>query len=180
VRVGYWVHNYLAKQAGAAIYRLPQRWRPISRRCAGGRRGRRLLARKLSGFHRGSSPAITGMQDVIHCDVVQRLSTWRTAVSGQRWRGLSQLIDEQVGTVKLIRDRARAYLVPRSLLRRDYPLTREHESRRWRKSRRKGSPAARGAELVILFSHCTMVITIRAFDRPFCRARTSNFYVITC
>jgi hypothetical protein len=47
------------------------------------------------------------MQDVIHCDVVQRLSTWRTVVSGQRWRGLSRLIDEQVGTVKLIRDRAR-------------------------------------------------------------------------
>jgi hypothetical protein len=56
----YWVHNYLAEQAGVAIYRLPQRWRPISRRRAGGRRGRRLLARKLSGFHCGSSPTITG------------------------------------------------------------------------------------------------------------------------
>ena len=77
------------------------------------------------------------MQDVIHCDVVQRLSTWRTVVSGQRRRGLSRLIDEQVGMVKLIRDRARAYLVPRSLLRRDYPLTREHELWRWHKSRRK-------------------------------------------
>jgi hypothetical protein len=78
------------------------------------------------------------MQDAIHSDVVQRLSTWRTTVSGQRRRGLSRLIGEQVGTVKLIRDRARAYLVPRFLLRHDYPLTREHESRRRRKSRRKG------------------------------------------
>jgi hypothetical protein len=69
------------------------------------------------------------MQDVIHSNVVQRLSTWRTVVSGQQQRGLSRLIDEQVGTMKLIRDRARAYLVPRSLLRHDYPLTREHESR---------------------------------------------------
>jgi hypothetical protein len=77
------------------------------------------------------------MQDAIHSDVVQCLSTWRTAVSGQRRRGLSRLIGEQVGTVKLIRDRARAYLVPRFLLRRDYPLNREHESRRRRKSRRK-------------------------------------------
>jgi hypothetical protein len=41
------------------------------------------------------------MQDVIHSDVVQRLSTWRTVVSGQRWRGLSRQIDEQVGTVSL-------------------------------------------------------------------------------
>jgi hypothetical protein len=49
----YWAHNYLAEQAGSAIYRLPQRWRPISRRCAGGRRGRRLLALGVSGFHRG-------------------------------------------------------------------------------------------------------------------------------
>ena len=47
------------------------------------------------------------MHDAIHCDVVQRFSTWRTAVSGQRRRGLSRLLDEQVGTVKLSRDRAR-------------------------------------------------------------------------
>ena len=93
----------------------------------------RLVAFTVAALQR--SP---GMHDAVHCDVVLRFSTWRTAVSGQRRRGLSRLIDEQVGTVKLIRDRARAYLVPRSLLRRDYPLTREHESWRRRKSRRKG------------------------------------------
>jgi hypothetical protein len=85
----YWVHNYLAEQAGSAIYRLPQWWRPISRRCASGRRGRRLLARKLSGFHRGGFLVITGH--------ARRDSQQR----GQRRRGLSRPIDEQVGTVSL-------------------------------------------------------------------------------
>jgi hypothetical protein len=42
------------------------------------------------------------------------------------------------------------------------------------------SPAARGAESVILFSHCTRVITNRASDRASFRAHISNFYVITC
>ena len=42
-----------------------------------------------------------GMYDAIHCDVVQRFSTRRTAVSGQRRRGLSRPIDEQVGMVSL-------------------------------------------------------------------------------
>jgi ribulose bisphosphate carboxylase small subunit len=62
---------------------------------------------------------------------------WRTTVSDQRRRSLSRPHDEQVGTVNLIRARARADLVPRFLLRRGYPITSEHESRRRRKSRRK-------------------------------------------
>jgi hypothetical protein len=58
-------------------------------------------------------------------------------VSDQRRWSLSWPHDEQVGTVNLIRARARADPVPRFLLRRGYPLTSEHESRRWHKSRRK-------------------------------------------
>jgi hypothetical protein len=71
-----------------------------------------LAAGEKEGYWRASLVAFTvaalwrstGMQDAIHYDVVQRLSTWRTTVSGQRQRGLSRSIDEQVGTVKLICD----------------------------------------------------------------------------
>jgi hypothetical protein len=105
------------------------------------------------------------MQDVIHSDVVQCLSTWRTAVSGQRWRGLSRLIGEQVGAVKLIRDRARAYLVPGFLLRHDYPLAREHESRQRRRSWRKGH-RRRGDQNLILAVYCTMGLFFSQPDRP--------------
>jgi hypothetical protein len=52
----YWVRNYLVEQAGSVIDRLPQWWRPISRRCAGGWRGKRLLALEISGFRRGKLP----------------------------------------------------------------------------------------------------------------------------
>jgi hypothetical protein len=56
----HWLHNYLAQRTGAAIYSLQRRWRPISRGCAGGRRGKGVQALGMSGFHRGSPPAITG------------------------------------------------------------------------------------------------------------------------
>jgi hypothetical protein len=51
----HWLHNYLAEQAGSAIYRLPQRWPVNWRETRGGWRKRRLLALGISGFHRGSS-----------------------------------------------------------------------------------------------------------------------------
>jgi hypothetical protein len=56
----HWLHNYLAERTGVTIYSLQRRWRPISRGCAGGRRGKGVLALGMSGFHRGSPPAITG------------------------------------------------------------------------------------------------------------------------
>jgi hypothetical protein len=55
----HWLRNYLAERTEAAIYSLQWRWRPISRGCAGGRRGKGVLALEMSGFHRGSPPAIT-------------------------------------------------------------------------------------------------------------------------
>jgi hypothetical protein len=66
----HWLHNYIAERTKAVIYRLWGRWRPISRRCAGGRRGRRLLARKLSGFHRGKLPGDERTTNVSHGDVM--------------------------------------------------------------------------------------------------------------
>jgi hypothetical protein len=77
----------------------------------------RLVAFTVAALRR--SP---GMHDSIHCDVVQRFSTWHTAVSGQRRRGLSRLIDEQVGTVKLNRDRARVDLGAEIFTILNYPL----------------------------------------------------------
>jgi hypothetical protein len=56
----HWLHNYLAEWTGVEIYSLQQRWCPISRGCASGRRGKGVLALGMSGFHRGSPPAITG------------------------------------------------------------------------------------------------------------------------
>jgi hypothetical protein len=56
----HWLHNYLAERTWVAIYSLQRRWRPISRGCASGRRGKGVLALGMSGFHRGSPPAITG------------------------------------------------------------------------------------------------------------------------
>jgi hypothetical protein len=104
---------------------------------------------------------------------------WRTAVSGQRRRGLSRPHDEQVGTLKLIRDRARSDLVPRSLLRRGYLLTREHESQRRRKSRRKGHRRRGGDESVICFSYCTMGWFLSQPDNPTCKAWILIFHAVT-
>jgi hypothetical protein len=56
----HWLHDYLEEQAGSAIYRLPQRWPMNLRETHGGRRKRGSLALEISGFHCGSSPAITG------------------------------------------------------------------------------------------------------------------------
>jgi hypothetical protein len=53
-----------------SIYRLRGRWRPISRRGAGGRRGRRLLARKLSGFHHGKLPGDEQTANASHGDAM--------------------------------------------------------------------------------------------------------------
>jgi hypothetical protein len=71
----------------------------------------RLVAFTVAALQR--SP---GMHDVIHCDVVQRFSTWRTTISGQWGRGLSRLIDEQAGTMNLAVTEPESIQAPRSLL----------------------------------------------------------------
>jgi hypothetical protein len=61
-----------------------------------GRRGGRLLVLVLVAFTVAAPRRSPGMHDVVHCDVVKRFSTWRTAVISQRRRGLSRSIDGQV------------------------------------------------------------------------------------
>jgi hypothetical protein len=90
VRVGLLGANYLVEQAG----------RQFIGSLSGGIQFREdaLAAGEEEGYWRASLGAFTvvalrrssGMQDVIHYDVVQRLSTWHTVVSGQRRRGLSR------------------------------------------------------------------------------------------
>jgi hypothetical protein len=166
----YWVHNYLAEQAGAAIYRLPQRWHPILRRCVGGRRGRRLLARKLSGFHRGGSPVITRHA---RRDSQRRGTTLEHVAHSDKWPTTARSIPADPRPSPSLSS-AKIFTPPWL-----YPHQRAQITVMAQITAQR-SPAARAAELVILLSHCTMVVTIRASDRPFCRARISNFHVITC
>jgi hypothetical protein len=56
----HWLRNYLTERMRAEIYSLQRRWRTISQGCAGGRRGKEVLALGISGFHCGSPSAITG------------------------------------------------------------------------------------------------------------------------
>jgi hypothetical protein len=58
-RVDSLVAQLPSRADGAAIYSFQRRWRPISRGCVGGWRGKEVLALGMSGFHRGSPPAIT-------------------------------------------------------------------------------------------------------------------------
>jgi hypothetical protein len=56
----HWMHIYLAEPRVRSIYRLQGRWHVNLGWRGGGRRRKGSLAHKISGFHRGGSPAITG------------------------------------------------------------------------------------------------------------------------
>jgi hypothetical protein len=47
----HWVHNNLTDLVDHSIYRSQQRWRPIWRRCAGGRREEKFTGAGCHGFH---------------------------------------------------------------------------------------------------------------------------------
>jgi hypothetical protein len=53
----HWLHNYLAEQAGSAIYRLPQWWPVNLRETRDDRRKRGSLARAIGGNYRGKLPS---------------------------------------------------------------------------------------------------------------------------
>jgi hypothetical protein len=46
-----WMRNNLAELTGASIYRVHQLWRPILRRCAGGRREGKFTDASYRGIH---------------------------------------------------------------------------------------------------------------------------------
>jgi hypothetical protein len=91
----------------------------------------------MSGFHRGSTPVIT--EHASHDSPRRGLALEHVAHSGERPAARSISADDnRVSTVNFVRDRSQVDPMPRFLLGRDYPFTREHESWRWRESGRKG------------------------------------------
>jgi hypothetical protein len=118
---------------------------------------------------------MTGQAKASHCDEAQRLGTWHPSGRRPTLARLSGPAVRQVGTV------ARAEQCPKLIPSPDFSLRIVIRVRPGvNRDAGARSPAVRGAEPVILFSHCTMVITIRASDKASFRAQISNFYVITC
>jgi hypothetical protein len=86
-----WMRNNLAELTGASSYRVHQWWRPILRRCAGGRRERRFIVVGYRGIHwRVDSED----RQATYCD--QRQCGNKAIV----WQGLKEII-----TVTAVRPR---------------------------------------------------------------------------
>jgi hypothetical protein len=136
-----WVIDYLTNLTVCSIYRLwgGGAWIWVGVVAVEDEKG--SLAHELGGFHRGGSPTITGhaRRDSLGCGTTLE----HVAHGGKRPTATRFIpIDRRVsGTVSLAVTDPKLIQAPRSLLRRDYPLTREHESRRlcksWRKSHRR-------------------------------------------
>jgi hypothetical protein len=68
--LGHWAHNNLADLVDHSIYKSQRRWRPIWRRCAGGRKKEKVPGVNYRGSHRlrsycGHWWAITAGNDVV-------------------------------------------------------------------------------------------------------------------
>jgi hypothetical protein len=50
-----WVLDYIAESMARSIYRIRGWWHSIGRYCAGGRRGKKLLAQAIRGLYRGKT-----------------------------------------------------------------------------------------------------------------------------
>jgi hypothetical protein len=124
-------------------------------------------------------PAMNEHGKEIHCDVVLRLGTWR-AVGKRPTPARTILADRRPsGYAELTVNYVRAYLVPRSLLCRDYLLAREHKSWRWRRSRCEGHRRRDAAYLGSLSVYCTMRTPSRASNRASLGAICSKIHVAT-
>jgi hypothetical protein len=71
----------MVQQARPSIYRSARRWCSISRRRAGGRRGRRLLAQLIRGEYRGELTGDDRMANVNHGGAVKGWRCGATAVN---------------------------------------------------------------------------------------------------
>jgi hypothetical protein len=83
----HWVRNNLADLVDHSIYRSQQRWHPIWRRCAGGRREGKSLGSANMAFTEARLPMMDGLPITAHCDVVMLLGTWRRYENGKLRRG---------------------------------------------------------------------------------------------
>jgi hypothetical protein len=75
-----WVLDYLAELTACSIYRVFERWCPISQRCAGGRREERLLAQRIRGFHCGK---VTGDDRTRFSGLLRRGNALRHVAHGR-------------------------------------------------------------------------------------------------
>jgi hypothetical protein len=118
-------------------------------------------------------PAMTGHARASHCDEVLHLGTWHPSGRRPTPARLSRSTMRLVGTMARAEQCLKLILSARFFTEDHYPRLTGRESR-------SEITDGEGAEPVILFSHCTMVITIRASDRASFRAQISIFFVITC
>jgi hypothetical protein len=99
-----------------------------------------------------------------HCDVVEHLGTWHPSGRRPTPARLSGPAVRQVGTAARAEQCPKLIPSARFFTRDRYPRSTGRESRRRHESGCEIT-GGEGAELVILFSHCTMASTIRASDR---------------
>jgi hypothetical protein len=145
------------------------RWRP--------ERGEVTGTSVIVDFTMAKPPAMDGLTTMVHCDVLQLLSTWRT---GGKWPTPARIISvsrRPSGYGELSSDRVRAYLGAKifhshrlSTLRRARIMTPARITAR-------SSPAARYTASEDLFVHCTMVIFASLSDSTISGTIFSNLYV---
>jgi hypothetical protein len=76
-----WLRDSMVQQARPSIYKSARRWCSISRRRAGGRRGRRLLAQLIRGEYRGGLTGDDRMANVSHGGAVKGWRRGATVVN---------------------------------------------------------------------------------------------------
>jgi hypothetical protein len=103
----HWMHIYLAEPRVRSIYRLRGRWRVNLGWRGGGRRRKGHWRTRLVTFTMAALRRSPGMHDAIHCDVVLRLSTWRTGCKRPTAARLIPTDRRASGYGELSRDRAR-------------------------------------------------------------------------
>jgi hypothetical protein len=91
-------------------------------------RGEGTGASVIVAFTVARPPAMDGLTAMVHCDVLNLLGTWRMVGKRPTPARAISAGHRSSGYGEPTSDRVRAYPVPRSLLRHDYFLTREHES----------------------------------------------------
>jgi hypothetical protein len=133
----HWVHNNLADLVDHSIYRSQQRWCPIWRRCAGGRREEKFTGAGCRGFH-WSNDLDDGLAIYgglwRHGEMADGVAGPRGMTARRRWsRGH---VAVQLGTVTEQLQCPIFISCPRSFTPRSYPHATGHESQRRRESGR--------------------------------------------
>jgi hypothetical protein len=145
----------------------------------GGRRRKRSMAQELRVFHRGR---LNGDEPAIWSGLLRRVKlqgTWHSIGRQPSPVSLSEpavsQADTATGRNRVSSSSAVPDFLPRSVIR-----VRPGVNRDAGVNLGARSPAARGVEPAILFSHCIIRTPFSLFDRAICRALISIFCVATC